>query len=291
MVRYPAEFSASSAFPPSGVIGATVATTAGAPLTTRISRPASTAIASAILTAGSNGVKRVTFGEARPRLLAAIVRITESIGSWPSGELASAAKVRTSELVTAGLHRTNRAHDQFIAGQRAGLVAADHVDHGCFVQRRQSGEQDAFQRERPRAQGGGKRECRRQRDGHRRQQRRQDEQQDLLEADSDRERISHKPGDNDEIVHREIANDTEHGLLLGALDVGDAHQLRRPPEIGARSRRRYPRDRPAATNEASSESGLPALHFGRDRFSGQHGLIEQQRAVDDEDVGGHDVPE
>jgi hypothetical protein len=66
-------------------------------LTTRISRPASTAIASAILVAGSNGVKRVTFS-AGPWLLpfAAIVRMTESIGSWPSGELASAAKARTS---------------------------------------------------------------------------------------------------------------------------------------------------------------------------------------------------
>ena len=96
IVRYPARSSASSSFSDAGVIGATVATTAGAPLTTRISCPASTAIASAILTAGSNGVKRTTVSEARPRPLAAIVLMTESIGSWPSGELASAAKLRTS---------------------------------------------------------------------------------------------------------------------------------------------------------------------------------------------------
>jgi hypothetical protein len=73
--------------------------------------------------------------------------------------------------------------------------------------------------------------------------------------------------------------------------VGDADQLRRPSEIGARSRRRYPRNCRAATNEAASEGGLSALHFDWDRFAGQHGLIEQQRAVDDEDICRNDFPE
>jgi hypothetical protein len=98
-------------------------------------------------------------------------------------------------------------------------------------------------------------------------------------------------GEGGSLDNREIANDAEYGLLLGALDVGDTHQLRRLPEIGARSRRRHPRDRTAATNEAARKGGPFGLHFGWDRFAGQHGLIEQQRAVDDEDVGGHDVPE
>lgn len=74
--------------------------------------------------------------------------------------------------------------------------------------------------------------------------------------------------------------------MLDALNVGDAHQLRGPAEIGAHSRRSNPRDRSAATHQPSREGGLSRLHFGRIRFAGQHGLIEQQSAV-----GGNDVTE
>ncbi len=78
-------------------------------------RPASMAIASAILFAGSNGVKRAAVDGARPAPLpvAAIVRMTESIGSWPSAELASAAKAENVGFVIARLHRADCAHDQF----------------------------------------------------------------------------------------------------------------------------------------------------------------------------------
>jgi hypothetical protein len=97
-VRYPALARASSSAVTSGLIGAIAATAAGAPLITRTSVPRrSIATASAVLTAGSNGLKRSSvIGAPNALLRCAVVRIAVSIGSCPSAELASAARARTS---------------------------------------------------------------------------------------------------------------------------------------------------------------------------------------------------
>ena len=90
-------------------------TAANAPFTARSVPPfASTAVASDIFVAGSNGTNLVSFGGLAVLFLAAAARMAVSTGSCPPSELARAAMRQHVRLVEAGL-RTNGSDRQFVA--------------------------------------------------------------------------------------------------------------------------------------------------------------------------------
>ena len=96
-------------------------------------------------TAGSNGVKRKR-SAARPRATCpwrpcADGGIDRVLTFRRAGQCREAQHIG---FVIARLDRADRAHHQFIHGQCAGLIGAQHIDHGRLVQRGQPGQQDPF---------------------------------------------------------------------------------------------------------------------------------------------------
>jgi Flp pilus assembly protein TadG len=81
MLRNPARVKLSNALDAASRSAATCATADGAPFTTRSWRPSSKTIASAVLTDGSNGVKRTGTSFNGVCRAAAEARTAESIGS------------------------------------------------------------------------------------------------------------------------------------------------------------------------------------------------------------------
>jgi hypothetical protein len=125
-----ARVSAARSFSAAGVFGATVATTAGAPLTTRISRDRL-----------GHFDRRIERREARP--LQRCVAMALAVGRHRPNDgidrvlafrrAGKRGEVENVRFAVTRLRRADGAHGQFVAGQRAGLVAADHVDHGRLL--------------------------------------------------------------------------------------------------------------------------------------------------------------
>ena len=74
---------------------------------------------------------------------------------------------------------------------------------------------------------------------------------------------------------REIANHSQNGRLLSTHDVGSANEFSCATEFGPRAGRRDLRFRLAAPNQRPCVGLNPRAGLDRYRFTGEHGLIEQ----------------
>ena len=200
-----------------------------------------------------------------------IDRIIAAIRACQRGERQDARRVEAR-------HRTNRCHRQFVAGQRAGLVNAQDIHRRRLVHRGQASWQHAPLRQHLRTNRRGKGEGGWQRNRYRREDRCQDERDDLGDRHLQRAGVGHQQQDKDAVERREVAHDTQHGLLLGTDDMGGADEFRGAAEFGPRSGRGDLRHR-LATPDQSASIGLNArARFDRDGFAGEHGLVEQDFA-------------
>ena len=155
--------------------------TAKAPLTMRCSRTARVRSARSPRTSSSpDRTARIvtSFGASATAFAAAAARIAPSTGSCPPSELASAASASTCASSKPGIG-TNARHRQRVAGQRAGLVGAQHIHRRRFIHRGQAGRQHAQLRQGARAERRRQREGGGQCDRYRRQHRGQDQRNDL----------------------------------------------------------------------------------------------------------------
>ena len=151
---------------------------------------------------------------------------------------------------------------QLVLGESSGLVGAQHVHAGQFLDRDQLAHDRLLLGEQARADRHGHRQNRRHRHGDRRDRQHERELQqgqDRLaaidtEADDD--------GDQDQREDNQVVTDLQHGFLEMADGDRRLHQFRGLAEVGFAARRVDQRADFAATNDRTGEDGVAGLARG-----------------------------
>jgi hypothetical protein len=211
-------------------------------------------------------------------------RTAPSTGSCPPSELQRSQR-QNVRLVKTG-HRTDGRDSQRVLGQRARLVGAQDIHRRRFIHRGKAGGKDAPLCQGSRPERRRKGEGSRQRDRYRCEHRRQDKRNDLGEGHFEKIGIGHQHRDDDAVECGKIAHHAENRLLLSTYDMGDAHELRRAAELGARAGRRDLRDRFTAPDQRPCIGLHACAGFDGRRFPGEHGLIEQDFSSSEAHIGG-----
>ena len=172
-------------------------------------------------------------------------------------------------------HVANGRHRQRVLGQRASLIDAQHISRSGFIHRGKAGWQDAPLGQGPRTERRRKGEGGRQRDRYRCKDRCQDEGNDLGERHLEKVGIAHQHHDDHAIERGEIANNAQNRFLLRTNHMGGSHKFGGAAELGARSGRCDLRHCLASTYQRASECLDPRTGFDGERFSREHGLVEQ----------------
>ncbi len=190
------------------------------------------------------------------------------------------------------VHAERIAERQFVLGQRAGLVRAQHVDARQFLDCRQPRHDRLFLGEEARADRHGHGKHR----GHRHRNRGYGQHQGELQRGEDR--VAAEERDRNDQRHEsyreddQVVADLEHGTLEMADGVRLLHQFRRLAEIGVRARGIDQCADLALTNDRTGEYGLAGLARGGQRLSRQRGLIHLDRvALQQARIRRHDVAE
>ena len=176
---------------------------------------------------------------------------------------------------------------EFVARERAGLIRAQHVDAGRFIHGGKPGWKNAQLSQSLGAERRGKRKGGGQGYRDRRQNRGEQQRNDLANRHVERARVAYEDHDDHAIADGEIAYHAHDGFLLGTFDVRGAHQLRGASELGAcpgGGDFRYGFAAPHQRSRIGFESGAG---FDRHGFAGEHGLVEQHRAIGQTHVGGN----
>ena len=197
------------------------------------------------------------------------------------------------ELVGGDRIQTERiAERQLVLGQGSGLVGAQDVDAGQFLDRDQLAHDRLFLREQARADRHRHRENRRHGHGDRRDRQHEGELQQgqdrlaAIDAEADDDRHEDQREDD------QVVADLQHGFLEMADGDRRLHQLRRLAEVGFAAGRIDQRVDFAATNDRSGEDGVAGFARGGQGFAGQRRLVDGYLvAVQQARVGRHDVAE
>ena len=188
------------------------------------------------------------------------------------------------------IHAERIAQCQFVLGQGAGLVRAQHVHARQFLDGHQPGHNRLFFGQQARAD----RHRHRQHRGHRHGNRRYGQHQGELQRGEDRVAAEDRKGDNrrhqNHCEDDQVIADLEHRALKVADGLRSLHQLRRSTEIGVRTRGIDECTDFALTNDRTGKYCLAGFARGGQRFSRQRGLIHLDRvAFQQARIRRHDV--
>jgi hypothetical protein len=200
-----------------------------------------------------------------------------------------------------GRDQDRLAHGELVLGERAGLVGAQDVDAGHFLDSGEPRYDRLLLGQRERAQRHGDREHRGHRDRNRGNQQDQHELQDVqcigqspMVGDDDLPIDAHRHhdqgkrhGDRDQEV-----SDLQHRLLRVAHGPGARHQLGGAPEERARPGGDHHGVHFSLLDDAARIRLLAELLGHRERFTGQRSLVDQDVSASHEaKVGGNDHAE
>ena len=206
-------------------------------------------------------------------------RILTAVGTGEGGQHQDAVFVEPR-------HRVYGGHRKFIARQGTGLVYAEDIQACGFIDRGEPGRKYSGSCQRPRSDGGRKRKCRGQRDRHRGENRYEHQRDDFGQRHAYFVGVNHQQQGDCAVKAGKIAHDPKHRLLLGADDVGGANEFRRASEFGAHSGGAYFGDSFAPPDQGARIGLRARSGLNRQRFAGEHGLIEQDGALAYQHIGG-----
>ena len=186
------------------------------------------------------------------------------------------SKRQDTVFIEAG-HRMYRGHGEFVARQGAGLVDAQDVQAGGFIDRGEAGRKHAGACQGLRSDRGRKRKCRGQCDRHRGENRDQHQRNGFGQRHADLVGVDHQQHGDGAIEAGKIAHDPKHRLLLGADDIGGADEFRGTPEFGADAGGEHFGNSFAAPDQGAGIGFRAWPGLDRQGLAGEHGLIEQDR--------------
>ena len=179
---------------------------------------------------------------------------------------------------------------QLVLRQGAGLVGAQHVHAGQFL----DGDQLAHDRLLLREQPGADRHRHRQHRRHGHGNRRHGQHQRKLQRREDRVAAVECNGNDhrhqNHRQHDEIVADLQHGFLEMADGHGRFHQFRRLAEVGLHARRIDQRTDLAAADDRAGEHGVAGFARRGQRLTGQRRLVDGNFvAVQQTGIRRHDI--
>src|ERR1700722_9694633 len=160
-------------------------------------------------------------------------------------------------------HRPDACNRKLIAGERPGLIRAQDIDRGGFVDSGEPSRKDAKVRQSASSKRGGKGECRRQRNRYRREDGRQKQGNDLTPRHGMCVGIASDEKDDDAVENRQVSHYSEHGFLLRTDHVRGTDKLRRTAEFGANASRCDHRRCFATLDQSSGKRVYPRTSLNR----------------------------
>ena len=188
-------------------------------------------------------------------------------------------------------HRMDRHHGKLVARQRSGLVRTENIDAAGLIDGGQARRQHTLAGQSAGTDRRCEREHRRQRDGNRRQHCHEDERNDISAWHGQPQRIDRQQNSHGAVEQRQIAHDTQNGLLLRAFNLRALNEFGRPSEFGPCPRSNDFSDGFPASYQSACIGLRARPGLDRQGLAREHGLIDQDRSIEDAHVGRDDGAE
>ena len=172
-----------------------------------------------------------------------------------------------------------RSNREFVARQRSGLVGAEKIHPGRFIERREARRQDTAPRHGPRPDRRRERKHRRERHRNRSKSGNQHQLRDLRRRHGQIHGITGQQDGHAAVEQSQVAHHAKNRLLLGAFDMGGTDEFGAAPEFRARARRDDFGHRRAAPDQRARIGLEASVSLDRHGFAGEHRLVDEDGTV------------